>query len=212
MSKTKVAVFKPLNKLTFWVSLLATIYVGFAVIVSGLFAGAAFTAGNEVSATLTEFMFLASAGQIGFWALSSIASLVWIYGAARNARVLRPVGFNTTPAWAVGWFFVPIANLYKPFETVRDIWIASKGKVNDRYPAGSPIIVWWWILSVLGNIVMNISSKYAFEGDSYDFSGAEYVYMSSNVVLMASTILFVFAVREVWNFQKNHTVDAADVF
>lgn len=109
---------------------------------------------------------------------------------------------------------MPFANLFKPFETLRDIWIASKGKINDRYAKGSAIIVWWWVLSLIGNISTNLSSRLgAFdEGSFYEFAGAEYTYITGNAVLLASTVLFILAVREICNFQKNHTVDAAEVF
>src|SRR5512133_3434057 len=52
---------------------------------------------------------------------------VWQHHAQANAVVLSGGGLRFTPGWAVGWWFIPIANLWKPFQTVRELWRASHG-------------------------------------------------------------------------------------
>lgn len=60
-----------------------------------------------LAATLLQFMtMMASFVFIG----------MWIYRAAWNGRVFagaRQLDF--TPGWSVGWYFLPIANLWKPY-------------------------------------------------------------------------------------------------
>src|ERR1700754_3506800 len=53
-----------------------------------------------------------------------IVFAVWIHRANRNARALGAVGMRFSPGWAVGWFFVPIANLWKPYQAMKEIWQA----------------------------------------------------------------------------------------
>jgi hypothetical protein len=50
----------------------------------------------------------------------------------------------------VGWWFVPLANLVKPFETVRELWKASHG-VARRSLNTWPVIGWWWALWLAGS-------------------------------------------------------------
>src|SRR5947209_8456564 len=38
---------------------------------------------------------------------------MWIYRANHNVRALGARELRYTPGWAVGWFFVPILNLWK---------------------------------------------------------------------------------------------------
>ncbi|WP_428629729.1 DUF4328 domain-containing protein [Sphingopyxis sp.] len=82
---------------------------------------------------------------------------MWIYRAAANVDAAMVLGFRYTPGWAVGWHFVPIANLYKPFDAMRQIWNASHsgGRDLDR---GEPLLVYWWGLWVL----TGIASYFAF--------------------------------------------------
>jgi len=46
---------------------------------------------------------------------------IWQHRAQANAVVLSGGGLRFTPGWAVGWWFIPIANLWKPFQTVREL-------------------------------------------------------------------------------------------
>lgn len=76
---------------------------------------------------------------------------MWIYRAAANVAAAMVPGFDCTPGWAVGWYFVPFANLFKPFAVMRQIWNASHtgGRDLDR---GEPLLVYWWGVWTLTNI------------------------------------------------------------
>ena len=55
----------------------------------------------------------------------AIAWCVWQHRAHANLWAFARSGLRFTPGWAVGWWFVPIASLWKPFEAVRELWKAS---------------------------------------------------------------------------------------
>ena len=40
---------------------------------------------------------------------------MWIYRAAANIVSAGTDGFSYSPGWAVGWYFIPFANFFKPF-------------------------------------------------------------------------------------------------
>lgn len=106
---------------------------------------------------------------------------MWIHRAAANVVEAGIPGFDYTPGWAVGWFFVPIANLFKPFAAMRQIWNASHGEQGDRLDhANGPLALWWgcWILS---NIASNISFRMTINPSS-----AETLLMGQQVGLVAS--------------------------
>jgi len=68
---------------------------------------------------------------------------MWIYRAAANVVAAMVPGFDYTPGWAVGWYFVPLANLFKPFGAMRQIWNASHSGGSDL-DRGEPLLVYWW--------------------------------------------------------------------
>jgi hypothetical protein len=80
----------------------------------------------------------------------------WIYRMNANARALGADYMRFTPGWSVGWYFVPLACLWKPYEAMKEIWRASKvskRSQNDR------IVGWWWGGWIVSNILGNIDFR-----------------------------------------------------
>jgi len=71
---------------------------------------------------------------------------IWQHRAQTNAIELAGGGLRFTPGWAVGWWFIPIANLWKPFQAVRELWKASHGGVAWQSLRTWPVIGWWWAI------------------------------------------------------------------
>jgi hypothetical protein len=69
---------------------------------------------------------------------------MWTYRAAANIKAARVPGFGFTPAWAVGWHFVPIANFVKPFQAMRQIWNFSHGGDRESVDSGQSLLIGWW--------------------------------------------------------------------
>lgn len=82
--------------------------------------------------------------------VSSVSVLMWIHRANHNARQLGATGLKFTPGWAVGWYFIPIASIWKPYQAMKEICQASfnPGRWWDEdRPALLP--AWWalWLLA-----------------------------------------------------------------
>jgi Domain of unknown function (DUF4328) len=111
-----------------------------------------------------EAVFLESMANALFW--TSIAVLVvcfvtyslFIYGAARNIERSNAQGLEVSAKWAVGWSFVPFANLFKPYVVMGQIWKASHDPVRTAVEKPGYMIL-WWLSYILGNIVSNITRR-----------------------------------------------------
>ena len=82
----------------------------------------------------------------------------WIYRASENAHAMTEQ-MSISPGWAVGWYFVPFANLIKPFHAMREIWFASNpstGGFEERAPA---VLGWWWALWLATNVIGNMAFR-----------------------------------------------------
>jgi hypothetical protein len=106
-------------------------------------------------------------GAIGFvviavYLVTIVIFCFWIYRAAANAHALRP-GLSTSPPWAIGWYFVPFACLFKPFTSMKEIWRASFRREAWRpTPPDAVVSIWWtfWILTcVTGNIAFRLAAS-----------------------------------------------------
>src|SRR5918997_5039842 len=82
-----------------------------------------------------------------------VAFLLWLHRASKNLRALGNPSqrIEFTPGWAVGWFFIPFANLVMPYKAVREVWEKSDPAVRtgDDFmfagPSSAPLLLGWWV-------------------------------------------------------------------
>src|SRR4051812_9992979 len=109
-------------------------------------------------------------GALNFVALTAILFLValissfilvgrWIYRASANAHALSSE-MTISPGWAVGWYFIPIANLFKPFQAMREIWMASHFRGNWHGEPSPSLLTAWWGLWIVVNILDNLTTQF----------------------------------------------------
>ncbi len=81
------------------------------------------------------------------WLVAGIVWLTWQHRAHRQLRQLGTQGLQFTPGWGVGWWFVPVANLWKPYQGIKELWVASdpeKGASDWRGGKAWTVLPWWW--------------------------------------------------------------------
>jgi hypothetical protein len=78
----------------------------------------------------------------------------WIYRAKANTAALGAAHLRFTPGWAVGWYFIPIANFWKPYLAMKELWQASHAPgACPEAAIGGLLPRWWtlWLLSLLSS-------------------------------------------------------------
>jgi Domain of unknown function (DUF4328)/Protein of unknown function (DUF2510) len=93
-------------------------------------------------------------------ALSIVAivlALIWQIRAARSARAL---GFPAThsPGWGVGCWFVPVVNLWMPYQAVRDCLPPGD--------PGRPLVLRWWLVFLAAYAFSTATALVAFFSSS----------------------------------------------
>lgn len=125
----------------------------------------AFSAGEPISAErhaahrITGWIVLAVQGLL--FTGTGVAFLDWLYQARINLRALGVRRLDYTRGWALGGFFVPILNLWRPLSVVREVWKASNPSTTDPFAwktgKVSPMVSLWWVGFVL-YVLMEILS------------------------------------------------------
>jgi hypothetical protein len=144
--------------------------------------------------------------------LAFLASIVlvsmWLYRAHANLRLAGIEG-EFSPGWAVGWYFIPIANLFKPFEAMRELWNASHMKpIGFDAEAPSDVKI-WWVCFIVGNILTNISTRInGYTGDPTP-SGGYAMGALGALVTIASAWHLLRIVRNVDRAQRDEFTAAA---
>jgi hypothetical protein len=83
---------------------------------------------------------LAAIGEIAFFA-RVIVFVIWLYRARVNAED-RGWPQRRSPGWAIGAWFVPVVNLWYPFQIMADVWRAGLPPQARENRAVLPGI--WW--------------------------------------------------------------------
>lgn len=90
--------------------------------------------------------------------LSAILIGVWIYRSHKNAQALHIQGMTHSPAWAVGGFFVPIANLFVPYRAMKSL---VSGSLNALGKENINLVGYWWAAWILGNGISRVSDSWS---------------------------------------------------
>jgi len=79
---------------------------------------------------------------------------------------LRSHSTEFTAVWAIGWWFIPFANLVKPFQVVRSAWSESDpafdpnmGSMSSVQSGAPAFMSLWWAFWIISNISANITSN-----------------------------------------------------
>jgi uncharacterized protein DUF4328 len=92
-------------------------------------------------------------------ALTAIPWLLWQYRAHANLRALGVSGLKYSPGWAVGWWFIPFANVVVPFLVMRELWKASDPEASSLdwiARRATALLGLWWASRLLANVFLQI--------------------------------------------------------
>jgi hypothetical protein len=90
------------------------------------------------------------------WIVTLGLLLLWMHRAVANLVAWKIKGLSYSPGWAVGWWFIPVANVYKPFAAMIEVWQASNPAAGIENWSGSrkntALIVWW--ICLMGGLIL----------------------------------------------------------
>ncbi len=142
---------------------------------------------------------------------SVVAVAMWIHRAHSNLHEAGLTGLQFTPGWAVGWYFIPIMFLFKPFQAMRELWTESH-QTADRFSATAPgNLSTWWSFWIIGNIIGNVSARITLMGDGSNFQIATTLGLGSTICTIVSAWLLMGIIRQITAAQTDGIV-AARIF
>lgn len=141
-----------------------------------------------------------------------ILFFLFLYRAHGNARALGASQLKYSAGWTIASFFIPLVNLYVPYEAVRDIYRFSLADDRDERspPRGTPIVSWWWTCTItwwgIVLIARMLLARIRFDYTFFLFGLAPFVYAISSV--LAVIWIRQIASRQTQLYAKRAGVDA----
>ena len=131
---------------------------------------------------------------------------MWEHRANSNLRLFDDQYVEYKPGWAVGWYFIPFANLVKPYQAMLEIWKGSDPTVPPNDPdarKAAPIGLiprFWWAFWIISNIAGNFAGRASMR---MDYRGEEVMLLNafSDAMGVFSCLAAFLLVREVHHRQ-----------
>lgn len=132
---------------------------------------------------------------------SAVLTLCWIYRMCHNARV-RAKFMEYTPGWSVGWFFIPVANFWKPYQAIKEIWGESARQAGPQGREGGVLLGGWWTLWILSSMVGYASLRATMAiKDVDDALLANGIGLIESVISLPLDVVFLLIVRRLFSMQ-----------
>jgi hypothetical protein len=143
--------------------------------------------------------------QMIIFIVSGIIILKWIYRANYNARQLGATEMTFTPGWSIGWYFIPIANLWKPYQAMKEIWKASSDPQNWKTQSVSAMLPWWWFFWIVSGIFDNASFRLTMRAEEInELITANLVTQLSDLTGIPLSLIVLGIINKVHEMQMAH--------
>lgn len=131
----------------------------------------------------------------------TVCFLMWTHRANTNAAALVGHPLEISPGWSVGWYFIPIANLFKPYQAMKEIWIAS-----SRDDDSTGLVSLWWSLWVFSNIANQAAFRFGFAADTVEKARTSTLLdIGVGLIDLPLSVVAIMLVRRVYAMQDSST-------
>jgi hypothetical protein len=89
----------------------------------------------------------------GLLIVTQFLFLIWKYRANATLRQMGVYWLRFSPAGCVGWYFVPVFNLFRPYQAMQELWKDSEVR-SSRHSRGrsSELVLTWWLMCIAGGV------------------------------------------------------------
>ena len=157
---------------------------------------------NDQRQTLLGYLY------IGAFVVAAISFLVWLNRASSNLPALAVENQRFSPGWAVGWWFVPIFWLWRPYQVVKEVWQGSHpggvnpGPLHRRDAPVSPLLGPWWATWLASNWLSTITARLFFSGHTVqELISADWLSVVSDAISLVALALAILLIRQITSNQ-----------
>lgn len=182
-----------------WVSLAVDVYALIATAV-------AYMQTNEPNVTeipIGQGNSIFSIVSMGVTLVTAFVFLKWIYRANLNVRGFGVRNLTVSPGWSVGYFFVPILNLWRPYSAMKEIYRASRNPAGWVGDTGSGPLPLWWTLWIGTGLINQFAGMVLLRAASLEAYRSALIFQC--IALLSSILLCLVAiqvVREIYQLQR----------
>ena len=153
---------------------------------------------------------LVALAQFAVYIATVVLFLVWLHRAYKN---LRAFGVRTeqSSGWAVGSWFIPILNLFRPYQIVKELWIKSDLGVDFTSgfaqpgpgARGTSLVGLWWAAWIVASLVDRIYFRLMMQAETPDeIAAMTPLGVASDLLTVISAVLAFLVIKTIDRMQE----------
>lgn len=141
--------------------------------------------------------------------------IMWFRRAYFNLHTLK-VNLQYTEGWAAGSWFVPILNLFRPYQIMEEIWVNTQVQIDKPEEEPKILLGVWWGLWIIGGIIDRISTRLALDASTIEnYQTSSLLTLISDAFSLITLFCIIFIIRKVivWEeelYQKHNEMQIED--
>lgn len=146
------------------------------------------------------------------YVLLAVFFLLWMNRAYHNLHRAQVENLSYTKGWAIGAWFIPIANFFLPDAIMKEIWDKTQEAFRNEQPfekKSHSLVSFWWFAYILSGIVKAIS-YYLLINEVIE--GAYVVAIISNVISLFALLYGARMVRNISVSEEEMMERAATIY
>ena len=140
---------------------------------------------------------------LGVFVASIVFFLRWFHAAYANLSALGQTTLRFKAGWAIGAWFIPILNLWRPKQIANDIWRGSRPDAPAFHEASwkdepiPPLLGFWWAAWIVSLYLGNFATRAWFGTDTAEDIRTAGILDSASLATDAiAAILAIFVLRQ----------------
>jgi len=136
-----------------------------------------------------------------------ITFLMWQRRIRKNADYIGITGLRFSTVGVVGWWFVPIMNIFRPYQVMKEMWQSNYHSVNEQpewcNSMVSGLLGWWWGLLLVSGWIAYGAGNLSLSRDPNLLIAGGWMEIVSSAIGVLSAVLAIALVREITAFQES---------
>jgi hypothetical protein len=141
------------------------------------------------------------------YVVSAITFIQWFRRAYFNLH-LKVKHLSRTEGWAAGSWFVPFANLYTPYQIMKELYQETKAllvkkEIFFKGDLATSTLGWWWALWLLNNFAGQIVFRYSLHAESLEeLNTSAILSIFSNMIGIPLALLAIKVIKDYANVES----------
>ncbi|MCL1921241.1 MAG: DUF4328 domain-containing protein [Kiritimatiellaeota bacterium] len=139
------------------------------------------------------------------YVVSAITFIMWFKRAYHNLHRSVSHRLAYSEGWATGCWFAPVINLYRSYQIMRELYLATKGWLAKKGMEANLVLStaalgWWWALWLISVVSVSIANHFIKHADTLDeMIESSIVSMVSSAIILPLALITVKVVRDYAN-------------